>query len=337
MPQQQGVEPPKQRLSTPQTLHLMRLEVERAVQHGYPISCMMYGLDGYLEPDLFLHRKLAMPLVFSELKAVTFARELRGLGIWTEAFQLAVFPHVTPEAIHEMAEELLERARAIRHDDLPEGAPISLSIGISHNLHPSGVSFESLVEEAESGMGMAQASGGDQLSAFTAVETELDRLKIELEEQLEEIQKVTENVFSDSVADEELWGKKLVDSVLQVFQSEPDQNEAVLRLEKSVVELLGRELTEFKRTSSASQLIEAQSQIERLERRISKLTGSLGRTEEELKRIAALKDVDLGVASIYRTVQGLSVEDGDFQAKQEMLKNIFEANCALRAEMAKKS
>ena len=46
--------------------------------------------------------------------------------------------------------------------------------------------------------------------------------------------------------------------------------------------------------------------------------------------------VDLGVSSIYRTVQGLKNADEDFEAKAEMLKNIFDANVALRDAMKSK-
>jgi hypothetical protein len=315
----------------------MRLEAERALRHGYPISCLMLGLDGFLDAGLLLKRKIVMPLVFGELKAVTYGRDVRGLGIWTEGFQLAVFPHLAPDDVEELAEELLQRARRIEHADVPAEADVSLSIGISHNLHPGEVSFESLVEEAETGMSMAQAAGGDRVARWREVETELDRLKEELEEQLDEIRRVSESVFAGTLAAEELWGRNLVGKVIARFSQEADASAAAVRLQTEVVALLRAELADFRRTSSASQLMEAQTEIERLERRVSKLTGSLGRTETELRKLAEMKGVDLGVASIYRTVQGLRVDDDHFEAKQEILKNIFEANFALRAEMAKKA
>jgi hypothetical protein len=336
MSQQAEAARPKQRLTTPQTLHLMRLEVDRALKHGYPISCLMLGLDGFVDSDTMLLRRQVMPLVFHELKTETFEREVRGLGVWTEGFQLAVFPHVTPQEIQELADGLLARARDVSHAALPEGTEITLSIGIAHNLHPGEVTFETLVQDAESGMGMAQASGGDRVSGFREVETELDRLKSELDEQLKEIADIQAKVFADGETEDEAWGKALVLKVLEVFDREPDQNEGVVRLQKEVVALLKHELAEFNRSTSAMQLIEAQSTIEQLERRVNKLTSSLGRTEEELKRVAAMKDIDVGVASIYRTVQGLSSADDQFEAKKEMLKNIFEANVALRAEMTSK-
>jgi len=42
----------------------------------------------------------------------------------------------------------------------------------------------------------------------------------------------------------------------------------------------------------------------------------------------------MGVASLYRTVQGLTSEDDQYEAKAEMLKNIFDANLALREAMS---
>jgi hypothetical protein len=44
----------------------------------------------------------------------------------------------------------------------------------------------------------------------------------------------------------------------------------------------------------------------------------------------AMKSIDPGVASLYRTVQGLSYEDQMFEMKKAMMSSIFEANVALQ-------
>ena len=169
------------------------------------------------------------------------------------------------------------------------------------------------------------------------METELDRLKEELEVQLREIDEIQNSVFSEGVAEEELWGKELVAKMIDLFQREPDQSpEGVIRLQKSTIAFLKEELSNFKRSSSASQMISAQKTIQNLERRVTKLTSSLTRTEGELKRLASMKDIDVGVASLYRTVQGLSDGDDQLEAKRDMLKNIFDANLALREAMTSK-
>jgi Mrp family chromosome partitioning ATPase len=75
-------------------------------------------------------------------------------------------------------------------------------------------------------------------------------------------------------------------------------------------------------------------QIDVLERRIAKLTSLLEKTELTLRHIAALKDVDPGIASIYRGVQGLSPEADALASKRELLQKIFQANLELKQAIA---
>lgn len=79
-----------------------------------------------------------------------------------------------------------------------------------------------------------------------------------------------------------------------------------------------------------AQMAEHRREVANFERRISKLTSSLELTEEELKRIAAAKGIDPGVASIYRDVQGLDAGAADYETKKELMSCIFEANLALQ-------
>ena len=330
----QGAEtgPRKERLSTGQTLHLMRLEVERALRHRYPISCIMIGLDGFVKPEEAVHRKELMPAVFRELKKVTFQNDVRGLGIWDERFQLAVFPHVAPEQLGALAAQLVESAHQVT-SPLSSEESLTISIGIAHNLHEGEISFDSLLEEAEMGMGLALAAGGDRFILARDVETELDRLRVELESQIEEIREHQESFFGARDREEETWAKGLIEKVLRTFEKEKEQTEGVVRLQKEVIALLTTELRTWRETSTVSQLLTSQRQIDQLERRVRKLTDSLGVTEKELKRVMAMKNIDLGLASVYRTVQGLDGDEEDTERKTEMLKNIFEANLALRSEM----
>jgi len=326
--------PAKQRLSTAQMLHLMRLEMDRALRHGYPITALVVGLDGFDEEHHLPWRRALMPAIFQELKAVTFQNDVRGLGVWTERFQLAVFPHVTPDRLLKLADDVLERARGLKVQGVPENEPITASAGIAHNLHPGPLSFETLVEEAETGMGLAQSGGGNKVVQAREVERELDRLREEVDGQIQEIQEFQTKLFGDLDNKEELWGNQLISKVIELFRREPEKTEGVLRVEKEVIALLKAELASWRETSTASRMIESQRTIEALERRVSKLTESLNLTEAELKRIAQMKSIDLGVSSIYRTVQGLSGDEAGAETKKEMLKNIFEANIALKAQLA---
>jgi hypothetical protein len=91
---------------------------------------------------------------------------------------------------------------------------------------------------------------------------------------------------------------------------------------------------------AASQLAdeaESDKRIAQLERRITKLNSSLQNAEALIQRLASMKDVETGVASIYRSVQGLSLEGDQVEAKKEMLKSIFDANVELRQDLRRAS
>lgn len=320
----------KQKLSSAQMLHLMRLEVDRAIRHEYAISCMVIGLDGYDAEELRGHRHTLLPAVFHQLKEVTFHNDVRGLGLWTDQFVFAVFPHVTPERIGELAAEMIARAENVPApaEDAPEP---TLSIGVSHNLHPGPVSFELLVEESETGMGLAASGGGNRVVQARDVEREIDRLRAEVERQIADIHEHQEALFGDSDL-EDSWGKNLVAQTIALFEREPDQSEGVLRLQKEVIALIKGEVERWRNSSTVTKLVESQSQIEVLERRVAKLTDSLGLTENALNKVASMKNIDLGVSSIYRTVQGLNPEDGQADQKKAMLTSIFEANLELQGK-----
>ncbi len=77
-------------------------------------------------------------------------------------------------------------------------------------------------------------------------------------------------------------------------------------------------------------------QIDSLERRIAKLVAQLELTEADLQRIAAMKNIDLGIASVHRSVQGLSSEADAQLSKSSLMKEIFQANLDLKTAMAKR-
>ncbi len=328
-----NTKPGKQRLSTLQMLHLMRLEVGKALRHAYPISCVVIGLDGFGEAEAG-HRKHLMPEIFRQLKEVTFEEKVEGLGIFTEQYVLATFPHVNPDQLAEIAKAMLLRAGRVENPSAFAKGPLTLSVGIAHNLHQGDITFESLVEEAETGMGLAQAGGGNRYIQANEVESEIDRLKEELDAQIQTIAKSQEEFFQTQADLENDWSKNLINLTLELFKREPEQTEGMLRLQKEVIAMITQEVKAWRSNSNVQKMLAGMGEIDRLERRVAKLTHSLGVTEEELKRVAAMKNIDVGIASLYRNVQGLNGEDDG--RKVEMLKDIFEANLALKNEIASK-
>lgn len=317
-------------LTIPQMLHLMQLEMDRARAYDYPITCFMIGIDGLDGTENLDLRRGVITQAFRELKAATFQRHVRGLGLTCDHFLLALFPHIKPEMVRDLASDLVARGRRIQCVDGAVEHPITLSIGIGHNLHPGVTSFDGLLNEAEAGMNVARSGGGDKCVQWKEVESELDRLREDLEESIQELEAQSKRLAKEEEGANYEWGRGLIGKVLQVFRHEPESSPGIIRLEKQVVELVSEEVDRWCKTSHAQQLSEREERITMLERRIRKLTESLASTESELKRIAKMKNIETGLESIYRSVQGLTGEDDDYEAKKEMLSGIFEANLRLQ-------
>ena len=71
-------------------------------------------------------------------------------------------------------------------------------------------------------------------------------------------------------------------------------------------------------------------EVDTLQRRIKKLSESLDQTEHRLQAVAAMKSIDGGISSIYREVQGVSLEDAHAGKKKELMAEIFKANLKLQ-------
>ena len=71
-------------------------------------------------------------------------------------------------------------------------------------------------------------------------------------------------------------------------------------------------------------------EVDNLQRRIRKLTSSLEETEHRLTEVTAIQNIDEGISSVYKTVQGLSRAETDYGHKKELMADIFKANMALQ-------
>jgi hypothetical protein len=69
--------------------------------------------------------------------------------------------------------------------------------------------------------------------------------------------------------------------------------------------------------------------IDRLERRVAKLISTLKDTEHALQHALANQNLEVGIESLYRVVQGLSSNDPLADQKRAMMKEIFQANVDL--------
>jgi len=120
--------------------------------------------------------------------------------------------------------------------------------------------------------------------------------------------------------------RKLQAAIRDAFRKLGANSPESLRIERQFTELALVLLEESRRRAAAAQNRERDSQVDRLERRLTKLAKSLEATEKTLKEVAAMKNIDLGIASLHRVVQGLPVEDPHRAQKQQLMEVIFQAN-----------
>ncbi len=161
---------------------------------------------------------------------------------------------------------------------------------------------------------------------------ELTRLTRELGTRREEMK--TERVQFIAAKEEagaELDGQ-LLDQISALFAGLGDVP-GLREIQDAIMQIALRSVHEERSKAVQGKLQEHDAEVGNYERRIRKLTESLTRTEEEIRRLAKMKGVEGGVASLYRTVQGLSADDDSLETKQEMMTAIFEANLALQEKV----
>lgn len=173
-------------------------------------------------------------------------------------------------------------------------------------------------------------------AAKEAARKELDVMLEQLKGSHDDHARLRNELEAESKATAQVEDSLLAQRIQAIFAGSGDGADMAAIREKITALALGT-VQDHRDETMEAQLAEQRTKIERFERRISKLTSNLELTEEELKRIASAKNIDLGVSSIYRNVQGLSSSDGDFETKKELMSCIFQANLDLQKGKAEAS
>lgn len=316
--------------TTEETHGLMVAESFRAQRYGHALSAMVIGVDrldqlgdlyGYESRDTILE-ELAGLLRRSIRESDWLCA--RGDG----AFE-ALFPHTGRPEAASIARRLLGRARRLVFDEGASAIQVTLSIGVTSREAGERFELEDLLGDARRSHGQAAGAGGNRFQVWfeepspepvvVSVPTptaSLDRgdLSDALSGNFDRLTSALEGLLSRRVRElfEEM-GEKL-----------PDFGDR----EREVLELAARKLE----AEHEQKRREAESEVDLLRRRLTKLSSSLEMTEDELRRVMKMKSIDPGVASIYRTVQGLDSQDGDVELKKDMMSAIFEANLELQSD-----
>jgi diguanylate cyclase (GGDEF)-like protein len=320
---------------------LMRVEFERAQRHKIPIVCKLISIDRLAQlQDLYGQESKTEILRAIHGVLRTSSRDSDLFGWLADDKLLAVFPHTPPDVAAVLARRVIAGARKLRFDRDGRTLGVGLSIGVAHNQHPGTLSFETLIRVAEEGLAVAHAAGGDRF-----VETELYQL-YEQRRRQDAMRRTREEAFLEATpfpeARRTVHGpgaaapgsapapavdpRTKEERLRELLSSTGYGTEEYKNLDLDTVVRAIQRLRESSGAKDEGDLDEARRRIETLERRIAKLVHALGVTEEELQRIATMKGLDLGIASVYRSVQGLSDEATHRELKLLLMREIFQAN-----------
>lgn len=295
---------------------LMRAECRRATRYRYPVTAMRIAVDR-LDQLGDLYGFESRDAILAEVTAVIRrnTRESDFLGYKVGGTFHAIFPHTVREAGPALAGRLLRDTAKLLFDEGQARVQVTLSIGLTFRGAEDEVDFDDLSSEAGAAIEQAMSRGGNRFEVYVPPRPVLDSIPALTTDPKEVGQQLA----------------SMLDSKLESFfksmgQSMPDfggRDHEVLAL---AVKKMETDHEELRRQHA--------QQVTQLQRRLNKVTASLEETEDALRRRKAQGPVDTGVASIYRSVQGLADVEDDYELKKEMMSKIFEANIELRSQLS---
>jgi GGDEF domain-containing protein len=240
---------------------------------------------------------------------------------------LVVVPHAEPQGTAALAKRVLQSARSLSLDCDGRVMRVTVSVGGAHNHRHEDVAFETMLEVAMAGNEVAQRAGGDRY-----VHSELYEFFQRKRERETAGRPAAPAEAAPAPVDIAGIGDLIGDKIRELFGLSDADASLVARIERQVTAQLLIELR-ARQAGPARPDEDAQRKIELLERRIAKLTGQLGLTEEQLQNVLRMKSLDPGIASIYGSVQGISADEAQAQLKRELMGKIFKANVELREKL----
>ena len=162
-------------------------------------------------------------------------------------------------------------------------------------------------------------------------EDEVDQLRRELAQQNQELQLKLEldtlSLANRYQGENAAIARKVTEVVQSLAQTPGAKLSAVeQRLMELVMDVVSTERQEAESARRALQ----DREVDNLQRRIKKLNDTLVNTEQRLQQVAALKQVDGGISSVYREVQGIGGADEQAGKKKDLMAEIFKANLGLQ-------
>ncbi len=304
----------------------MELAHEDALKERAPLAVMRIavdGLDGVARSVAGGRVEVLLATVTGILRSLPFQGDL--LAVREQDQVVAVLSRTDAAAAEVLARQLAENARRLA---------VRLSIGIAQAQFDAPYWFQTLLAVAQEGVEVAQSSGGGRCvhsELYSFHQRRLERMSPDRAKPV-----LPSPVAQDAPRPVPVAVPAASAPANGVAPAQVQPLAGLHALEDRVL-ALAREWTE---EALAKALAETQkvhtTEVENLERRIQKLSRALEEAQSELEHSQLGAAIDPGVASAYRTVQGLRDPEGG-GAKRDMLAKLFEANLELRTLLGRTS
>lgn len=322
---------------------LMRIEFERSQRYKIPLVCLVIAVDRMDRMQDLYGQDFKNELlrgVQSLLRQTVRESDLTGTVVDDKVIVLVT--HTPPEGARALANRMLEGARKLTFRAGTRTVRITLSIGGSHNQHGPNIYFDTLVEVAEGGLAVARGAGGDRYvhsELYEFFQAKHERERKERGEPLLDAVEPGPDLAPQSapaLGAEEPAPADAQRGVLRDIVAEEGTKalQSARRAQEALVHALEDMQARGGDPNLTAELESYKRQIDVLERRISKLTQLLAMTEDDLRRLIEARSTDAGLASIYRSVQGLDDAAVNAKAKKEVMKRIFQANWELKQQLS---
>ena len=166
----------------------------------------------------------------------------------------------------------------------------------------------------------------DLLAKKSELEDSVSELRLELQRQEQALEARLADAEKLTRARTEGENEVILEAINELVRGAGGGAELADRLGGFVLGLVD----EQRRIAREAQATANDDEIDRLRRRIGKLSDALDGSEAKLAELASGRAIDDGIASIYRDVQGLSGTEADFKRKKELMTDIFKANVQLQ-------
>jgi len=182
---------------------------------------------------------------------------------------------------------------------------------------------------------------GEAEQRLTSIAGEMDGLQQELQQRLAELEEERKKEVPPQVVtiDEESFAEldrrigHLIERLMrhgELLELDADGAPTFESLAKELRACVARTVEGVRAVHLESGGGASGEKIDMLEKRIAKLNEALGEREKAIRKLAAAKGIEPGVASVYDAIQGLDDEDPDYERKHELLREVFVQNLELQ-------